>query len=525
MNTSTLKHTLETILKQEQIFCDENNDLNYTKIIDSAEKIDETLILLLISEPELKNKFFTPIKDVYVFNINNFRFFIEENKIDNSYTAYKNRIGLTDGTRFLKDTNDIALNFPYKDCVLEGGQSTEEGTETYFKQDKNGKYHEQHTKRKEIFLNSVLAHDEIDRLLDPKALTNWKRYTKDGEQEVTEIKRDENGTIKENLIIKGNNLLALHSLKKQFTGKIKLIYIDPPYNTGGDANTFTYNNTFNHSTWLTFMKNRIEISKTLLKQEGIICIAIDDEEYAHLKILLDDIFGRENYLGTIIIQSNPRGRTINSQFATCHEYCLFYGKDKHVGAINNLDLTEDQKKDFKYKDKKGYYRFLPFRRSGGTSTPKERPNSEFSLYYSSDLKKIVAVGGDRINDHKQLYKPKFILTLDGNLNLIKHDPFYYSKNNRNIIEILPIDTSGNRRVWRWSDRFEILKSASVDDFNITFNNDKYTVQLKDRIKDGRKPKTIWYDSKYDASSNGTILLKKFLKAKSYLVIQNLFIQF
>ena len=151
MNISTLKHTLETILKQEHMFCDENNELDYIKIIDSAEKIDATLISLLISEPELKNKFFTQIKDVYVFNINNFRFFIEENKVDNSYTAYKNKIGLTDGTRFLKDTNDIALNFPYKDCVLEGGQSTEEGTDTEFKQDKNGEYHEHHTKRKEIF--------------------------------------------------------------------------------------------------------------------------------------------------------------------------------------------------------------------------------------------------------------------------------------------------------------------------------------------------------------------------------------
>jgi len=98
----------------------------------------------------------------------------------------------------------------------------------------------------------VLAHDEIDRLFDHKALTNWKRFTKDGEQEVGEIKRDEDGTIRENLIIKGNNLLALHSLKKQFAGKVKLIYIDPPYNTGNDE--FKYNDNFNHSTWLTFMK-------------------------------------------------------------------------------------------------------------------------------------------------------------------------------------------------------------------------------------------------------------------------------
>jgi len=350
-------------------------------------------------------------------------------------------------------------------------------------------------------------------MVDKKALVNWKRYTKDGEKEVGEIRRDGNGIIRENFIIKGNNLIALHSLKEQYAGKIKLIYIDPPYNTGGEGNTFAYNNTFNHSTWLTFIKNRIEISKDLLRQDGVICIAIDDEEYAHLKVLADNIYGRENYLGTIVVQSNPRGRTINSQFATCHEYCLFYAKNKNSALINNINLTEEQKKDFKYQDENGYYRFLPFRRSGGTSTPGERPNSEFSLYYSNESKKIVAVGGERLNDKTELYKPKFILTLDNDLNIIKNNPEEYLDKNKNIIEILPIDTSGKRRVWRWSDRYEILKSARNSDFNITLDSSKYTVQLKDRIKNGRKIKTIWFDSKYDASSSGTILLKKIFEGE------------
>jgi len=151
------------------------------------------------------------------------------------------------------------LDFPFKDCVLEGGQSTEEGMDTYFEyEDEKTKtvkgkkvtepagYKEKQAKRKEVFFNQVLAHDEIDRLFDKKALVNWKRYTKDGANNVKEIKRDENGTIKENLIIKGNNLLALHSLKSEFAGKIKLIYIDPPYNTETDS--FVYNDKFSHST-------------------------------------------------------------------------------------------------------------------------------------------------------------------------------------------------------------------------------------------------------------------------------------
>ena len=209
---------------------------------------------------------------------------MEENKVNNSYTAYKNRIGLTDGKRFLKDTNDVVLDFPYKDCVLEGGQSSEEGMDTYFEYDENvskaqekqglkaNTYNQKTTKRKEIFFNSVLAYGEIDRLFDHKALVNWKRFSKDGEQKVKEIKRDENGTIKENMIIKGNNLLALHSLKKQFVGKVKLIYIDPPYNTGNDG--FKYNDSFNHSAWLTFMKNRLEVARELLKNDGLFLCSV-----------------------------------------------------------------------------------------------------------------------------------------------------------------------------------------------------------------------------------------------------------
>ena len=190
---------------------------------------------------------------------------MEENKVYNSFTQYKNRIGLTDGKRFLKDSADVVLNFPYKDCVLEGGQSSEEGLDTYFEYEEEktktinkqkviepAGYKEKQSKRSEIFFNQILAKDEIDRLFDKKVLINWKRFTTDGEVSVGEIKRDEDGKIKENLIIKGNNLLALHSLKFQFKGKVKLIYIDPPYNTGSDS--FSYNDKFNHSSWLTFMK-------------------------------------------------------------------------------------------------------------------------------------------------------------------------------------------------------------------------------------------------------------------------------
>lgn len=336
MEQAKLKQLIFKVLQSDKrLWNEDKTELNQTLLLDFVENIDETVIDLLLQEKDLRDKFFVKIKDVYVFKTNDFRFFMEENKIDNSYTAYKNRIGLTDGKKFLKDTNDVVLDFPYKDCVLEGGQSTEEGTDTYFEySEKTKNYEEKQGKRKEIFFNQVLAHDEIDRLFDHKALTNWKRFTKEGEQEVKEIKRDEDGTIKENLIIKGNNLLALHSLKKQFAGKVKLIYIDPPYNTGNDG--FKYNDNFNHSTWLTFMKNRLEVARDLLRDDGVIFISCDGNEQAYLKVLMDDnnnkLFGRENYIATLSVENNPKGRKNSNYVSISNEFCLIYAKN-----INNQD--------------------------------------------------------------------------------------------------------------------------------------------------------------------------------------------
>ena len=325
MEQAKLKQLIFKVLKaDERLWNEDKTELNQTLLLDLIENIDEKVIELLLQEKDLREKFFVKIKDVYVFKTNDFRFFMEENKVDNSYTAYKNRIGLTDGKKFLKDTNDIVLDFPYKDCILEGGQSTEEGTDNYFEYDEKAEqYEEKQGKRKEIFFNQVLAHDEIDRLFDAKALTNWKRFTKDGEQEVKEIKRDEDGTIKENLIIKGNNLLALHSLKKQFTGKVKLIYIDPPYNT--DSDTFAYNDSFNRSTWLTFMRNRLEVAKDLLSSDGSIYVNIDYNEVHYLKILMDEVFGENNFQREIIWRIGWLSgyKTIAKNYIRNHDTILF----------------------------------------------------------------------------------------------------------------------------------------------------------------------------------------------------------
>ncbi|HRS63527.1 MAG TPA: site-specific DNA-methyltransferase, partial [Spirochaetota bacterium] len=250
-----LYEALEKQLKKEPNFVTDNGELKKWVVIDRARNFDEELIELLLQNKKLKETFFVKVKDVLVFKQNLFIDFLEQkNYLNDSYTKFKNKIGLTIDGKFLKQRNEVALVWPFKDCILEGGQSREED------------------KREEIFFNEILAQDEITQLLEPKVLTNAKRIDKDGEKPLCHSERSEESlfnrdaelnrkrglpedTITDNLIIKGNNLLALHTLKKEFAGKVKLIYIDPPYNTGND--TFRYNDSFNQSSWLTFMRNRL----------------------------------------------------------------------------------------------------------------------------------------------------------------------------------------------------------------------------------------------------------------------------
>ncbi len=314
-----LNELIELLSKDKRLVVE--GKLLKNKIIELALAMDLELIKLLLKNRTIKKHFFADIEGNLVFDKIKFQRFVSNKEfLPDSYTAFKNKIGLVNEQGdYITNSQEVVLSWPYKDCILEGGQTTED------------------QKRDEIFWNETLAPDEIDRLLAPKVFTGWKKYDVKGVHEISG--KEKLDYLQENLIIKGNNLLVLHSLYNKYANQIKLIYIDPPYNTGGAANTFSYNNSFNHSSWLSFMKNRLEVSRTLLKPDGVVCIAIDDAEYAHLKILCDEIYGRENYLGTIIVQSNPRGRTINSQFATCHEYALFYAKNINLAVVNNQSLT------------------------------------------------------------------------------------------------------------------------------------------------------------------------------------------
>jgi adenine-specific DNA-methyltransferase len=345
------------LLKTDSCFVDDEGELIKAAVIDRAWKIDRNLVKLLLSKPEIEKKFFDEIEGHWIFNINTFIEYIsDKNFLANSYTRLRNKIGLNIDGKFLLERGEVSLVWPYKDCVLEGGQTKEE------------------EKRKEIFFNEILAQDEIDRLFDPKVLTNFKRYTPDGEQKVTEIKRGENDTIKENLIIKGNNLLALHTLKTQFRGKVKLIYIDPPYNTGNDS--FGYNDNFNHSSWLTFMKNRLEAAKELLIDDGLIFIQCDDNEQAYLKVMLDEIFYRENFISTLIWEARSgQGNTV-SNIAETHEYILVYARKKECIELKRQERLSN---GGNYSDEIGKYRREQLRQWGQVDRREDRPSMYFPI--------------------------------------------------------------------------------------------------------------------------------------------------
>lgn len=384
--TNALKSEVEKILSEVPDFVDENKALKINIIKDYAERGDVKLLEPLLKNQRTKRAFFKPVLDSFVFNSLHFKEFLEYSSACNSYSKYLGqKIGLYMGDSSLLDRNEVVLNFPFKDCVLEGGQRKEDGLDSYFEYDeKKGEYAKKQSKRREVFYNEVLAQDEIDSLFSSKAFCNAKRYEKGKSGmvehvETIKLNRDaelnkkrglSEDTITDNLIIKGNNLLALHSLKKEFAGKVKLIYIDPPYNTGNDG--FAYNDNFNHSSWLTFMKNRLEVARELLREDGCIFISIDDNECAYLKILCDEIFKRENYVATFPWRKRTAKSDVPFGISQDHEFILCYAK----GKLFNGGIEKERKyyKTNDFPNKQWRFHDMSTQR-----TAEERPNSDFTI--------------------------------------------------------------------------------------------------------------------------------------------------
>lgn len=319
--------------------------LNKNKVIQDLDTYDKDLLKAFISNETLKSNFTIDIAGNIVMQTNKLIELFEADEYwQDSYTKYSKKIGLTTGGKFIDESTDVVLDFPYKDTVLKASMSKEDTEKDDLRQD-------------EPFLNEIIAKEEIDVLLDKKVLVNAKKYDANGVHIVDSFGKEDN------LIMKGNNILALHTLKEKYAGKVKLIYIDPPYNTGGDS--FNYNDRFNHASWLTFIKSRLEIAHEFLSDHGVLFISLDDKEAHYCKVLVDEIFGRENFIADICHKS--RASVSNDKIiSSSHNHLLMFAKNERIIFQNKGDYGIDPDlTGFDEKDDNGEYRLVPVDGPGG----------------------------------------------------------------------------------------------------------------------------------------------------------------
>ena len=447
------------------------------KVIELALNMDSELMSLLISNENIKQHFFVNANGILVFDKIKFQQFVSNKAfLPDSYTSYKANIGLKIGDEYIRENKDVVLAWPYKDCVLEGGQTKEDA------------------KRDEVFWNETLAPDQIDRLLEPKALTDFTLYSNDG------TKVPDNLSIKDNIVIKGNNLLALHSLKATYSGKVKLIYIDPPYYfmAKKKEDTFAYNSNFKLSTWLTFMKNRLEVACDLLSDDGAIFVQISDDGVAELHRLLKDIFnknGANNFINKITIKTkSPSGfASVNAGVFETAEYILAFAKNKKLWQYNEQFVEARYDANYKW--------FIP---NIDDDYSKWKILNVFEYIasqrgYDSKKKAVEAIGESAFNQ----------IVAD-----------YALENAPNIFRYTAIGNDASQEIVEARDKSrnspdEIIKIERTNHYNVYIKNGEELAfySKKVRLIDGKRVPSIqlsniWIDTPYEGiAKEGDVKLK------------------
>ena len=292
----------------------------------------------------------------------------------------------------------------------------------------------------------------------------------------------------QNLYIEGDNLEVLKLLQKSYLGKVKMIYIDPPYNTGNDfvyhddfamsadeyadasgsvdelGNKYIKNMDSNgrfHSDWCSMIYSRLMVARTLLTEDGVIFISIDDNEVENLRKICDEVFGESNKIAQLVIENNPRGRQSDAFFATSHEYLLCYAGNIDSATINGMSLSEKQKAEYKYEDEIGRYRLLGLRQRGVASLREDRPEMFFPIW---------------VNPEDSLISLTYVEDWE---------------------EVIPKKSDGREGRWMWGKQKCINESNRLV-AKLVSTRKEFDIFVKDYLnKDGeqrtRKYKTIWSD--------------------------------
>ncbi|MGJ9612581.1 site-specific DNA-methyltransferase, partial [Actinotignum sp. GS-2025b] len=298
----------------------------------------------------------------------------------------------------------------------------------------------------------------------------------------------------QNVFIEGDNLEVLKILQKHYYGKIKMIYIDPPYNTGKD---FVYRDNFRdgvinylewtqqaneqgkvssntestgryHTNWLNMLYPRLKLAKQLLTRDGIMAISIDAHELHNLIAICNEIFGEQNVLATLTVVNNLKGRSDDKHFATANEYCIICSRNENESIINGLPPTAEYLNEFNKTDSISSYKEVGLRKTGKNSLRKDRPNMFYPIYYSPTQKLF---------------------------SLNTHGPEW--------VEIYPIDSKGVEGRWRWSK--ETLQNNINTELVAKPSGNGWTIYVKMRSAiDGKlrtiRPKTLWEKPSYDSGS-------------------------
>lgn len=287
-----------------------------------------------------------------------------------------------------------------------------------------------------------------------------------------------------NVLIEGDNYHSLSVLNYTHRNKIDVIYIDPPYNTGSSAwiynnNYIDENDSYRHSKWVSMMKNRLELAKNLLTDNGFIVCAIDHYELFTLGLLMDEIFGEINRIGIVSVVHKSEGRNQEKFFGTSHEYMLFYSKNKQLANFAKIVLDDDIQATFDREDKDGLYRLNNYLRSGGGdhNLRKNKPHFFYPIYVKSDLTEITI------------------------------------ENKKGFEEILPITSTGQERTWKTTKEtfIERLNSGQI----IAERDQNNKIQVYEKYRENQVIKTHWIDPKYHAIHYGTKVVENILGGKKF----------